>query len=109
MTTLDTQTFRKHYGLKQKDLADILGVSRSFIAQCEAGYSKFPRYLVDKLGGIEDYDISPFLIDENQAPSNSADAEIASLKNEIEDLKQQLEEVKAEKDKYWETIQKLIR
>ena len=63
MTTLDTQTFRKHYGLKQKDLADILGVSRSFIAQCKAGYSKFPRYLVDKLGGIEAYDISPFLID----------------------------------------------
>lgn len=46
---MELKLFRKANNLKQEELAEELGVSRSFISQVEAGHSKMPKSLWDKI------------------------------------------------------------
>ena len=124
---INLKAFRKANGLKQQDLANILGLSRSFIAQIECGASKLPDNYLQALLANKDYDTSMLVVD---TPANSVSAkatgnstasvnigshnrndytELALLRAEVESLKAQLEKAEAEKEKYWELIQKLMK
>lgn len=125
---IDLKSFRKANGLKQQDLANILGLSRSFISQVEAGYSKFPEDHLQTLFANPNYDTSMLVVDTPSTNSVSAKAtgnstasvnigsnngnnstELALLRAEVESLKAQLAKAEAEKEKYWEMIQKLMK
>lgn len=46
---IDVKTFRKRNGLKQKDLAKILGVSASYICQVEKGSCNMSQDMIERL------------------------------------------------------------
>lgn len=96
----DLKAFRKSNDLTQQDLADILGVSRSFVAQVESGHSKLPEVYIDLLKRNE-YDTTMLYIEDCTAES------IAALQTKIGVLTAQLEEARAERDRCWELIKKL--
>lgn len=129
MQMVDLKSFRKANGLKQKDLADILGVSRGFIGQIECGHSKLPEEYLRALLGNKNYDTSMLVIDSPittvsaRASGNSSarvsigntpnadriTVELAIAKSEIESLRSQLAEEKQRSTQYWELIQKLMK
>lgn len=118
--------FRKANNLKQDELAQKIGVSRSFISQVESGHSKLPTNILQKiLNNSYGWDVS-MLIEEGSIINNqngthiggnntvtmggancALEKENASLRIENEMLKSQLEKVEAEKKEYWEIIKKL--
>lgn len=95
---IDLKAFRKANDLTQQDLAKILGVSRSFVAQVESGHSKMPDVYVDTLIKSE-YDTSLLVTEDNYDKDT-----IAVLKAKIDMLTEQLAEARTERDKYWELI-----
>lgn len=126
--TINLKAFRKANKLTQANLANILGLSRSFISQVEAGYSKFPEDHLQTLFANPNYDTSMLVVDTPSATSVSAKAtgnstasvnigsnngnnstELALLRAEVESLKAQLAKAEAEKEKYWELIDKLMK
>lgn len=118
--------FRKANNLKQEELAQKIGVSRSFISQVESGHSKLPTNILQTiLNNSYGWDVS-MLIEEGSIINNQSGTHIggnntvtmgagncalekenASLRRENEMLKSQLEKVEAEKQEYWEMIKKL--
>ena len=125
---IDLKGFRKANKLTQADLAELIGISRSFIGQIECGASKLPDNYLQALLANKDYDTSMLVVDAPSANSVSARAtgnstasvnigsnngnnstELALLRAEVESLKTQLAKAEAEKEKYWEMIQKLMK
>lgn len=126
---IDLKAFRRANNLKQKDLAEILGISRGFIGQIESGLSKLPEEHLRALLNNKNYDTSMLVIDSPittvsaRASGNSsarvsignarnADriaVELAIAKSEIESLRSQLSEEKQRSAQYWEMIQKLMK
>ena len=121
---IDLKGFRKANKLTQADLAKLIGISRSFIGQIECGASKLPDAYLQALLANKDYDTSMLVIDNStnisaKATGNSSKiniednsgskAEIMLLRAEVESLKTQLAKAEAEKEKYWEMIQKLMK
>ena len=125
---IDLKGFRKANKLTQADLAELIGISRSFIGQIECGASKLPDNYLQALLANKDYDTSMLVVDTLSANSVSAKAtgnstasvnigsnnggnatEIALLRAEVASLKAQLAKAEAEKEKYWEMIQKLMK
>lgn len=119
--------FRKANSLKQDELAQKIGVSRSFISQVESGYSKLPTNILQTIiNNPYGWDVS-MLVEENNGMINNQsgthiggnntvtmgagncalEKENASLRMENEMLKSQLEKVEAEKQEYWEMIKRL--
>lgn len=124
MKTLDVREFRKAYGLKQKSLADLAGVTPSFISQVENGFSKLPAEILANILANSPYDTEPFMKDERDINivaeasgrskavveiGNVRDSEITMLRAEIASLKRQLEETRQEKERYWEMLQQLMK
>lgn len=126
--TINLKAFRKANKLTQANLAEIIGISRSFIGQIECGASKLPDNYLQALLANKDYDTSMLVVDAPSANSVSAKAtgnstasvnigcnngnnttELALLRAEVESLKTQLAKAEAEKEKYWEMIQKLMK
>lgn len=106
------KTFRIANGMRQEDLAELLGVSRSFISQIESGYSKLPDTCLQTLQSLEGYDHAG--LDSQDTPAGrpkdmSPSEELAFLKAENAFLKERLTKTEAEKERYWEMIQKLIK
>ena len=125
---IDLKGFRRANKLTQADLAELIGISRSFIGQIECGASKLPDSYLQALLANKDYDTSMLVVDAPSANSVSARAtgnstasvnigsnngnnstELALLRAEVESLKTQLAKAEAEKEKYWEMIQKLMK
>ena len=125
---IDLKGFRKANKLTQADLAELIGISRSFIGQSECGASKLPDSYLQALLANKDYDTSMLVVDAPSANSVSARAtgnstasvnigsnngnnstELALLRAEVASLKAQLAKAEAEKEKYWEMIQKLMK
>ena len=125
---IDLKGFRKANKLTQADLAELIGISRSFIGQIECGASKLPDSYLQALLANKDYDTSMLVVDAPSANSVSAKAtgnstasinigsnngnnstELALLRAEVESLKTQLAKAEVEKEKYWEMIQKLMK
>lgn len=119
---IDLKEFRKCNGLSQKDVAEFLGVSRSFIGQVEAGFSKLPSDKIDKLLANDNgWDVSCLIynreagdhIHQNGGKNNigkiTYDNENAALKKEIEMLSRQLEELMRRNQEYWELIKELMK
>ena len=118
--------FRKANNLKQEELAQKIGVSRSFISQVESGHSKLPTNILQTiLNNSYGWDVS-MLIEEGSIINNQSGTHIggnntvtmstgncvlekenASLRKENELLRSQLEKIEAEKQEYWEMIKKL--
>lgn len=96
---IDLKAFRKANDLTQQDLAKILGVSRSFVAQVESGHSKMPDVYVDTLIKSE-YDTSALFNDD-------CSSSIAELQAKVNILTAQLAEARAERDRCWELIKTL--
>ena len=46
---VDLKTFRKANNLKQKEVADFLGVGIAFVSAFETGRSKMPDYIAERL------------------------------------------------------------
>lgn len=46
---IDLKTFRKANNLRQKDIADYLGVGIAFVSAFETGRSKMPDYISERL------------------------------------------------------------
>ncbi len=124
---INLKDFRRANKLRQQVIADYLSVTRGYISLVETGASKLSEdKLAMLLANPYGWDTS-LLIQESVPPTISAKAsgngsaqvsignteygvaDIALLKAEIESLKIQLAEAKAEKEKYWEMIQKLMR
>lgn len=95
---MNLKQFRKTNNLTQGKLAEMLGVDRSFIAQIENGYRPMPREYIQTLMDNESLDTSMLA----ERPD-----ELSILRTENEFLKAQLAEAKAEKQRYWELIQRL--
>lgn len=126
---VDLKEFRQVNGLKQKDLAEVLGVSRSFISLIESGVSKLPDKYLQTLLTLKEFDTSmliakaPMTNISAKASGNSsarisigrADnserlaVELAMSRSEIESLRSQLAEEKQRSAQYWEMIQKLMK
>lgn len=126
---VDLKEFRQVNGLKQKDLAEVLGVSRSFISLIESGFSKLPDKYLQTLLTLKEFDTSmlmakaPMANISAKASGNSsarisigrADnaerlaVELAMSRSEIESLRSQLAEEKQRSAQYWEMIQKLMK
>lgn len=118
--------FRKANNLKQDELAQKIGVSRSFISQVESGHSKLPTNVLQTiLNNPYGWDVS-MLIEEGSIINNqngthiggnntvtmsgancALEKENASLRKENELLRTQLEKIEAEKQEYWEVIKQL--
>ena len=114
---IDLKGFRKQNKLSQKDLAEALGVSRSFIGQVEAGFSKLPDDKLDKLlANTNGWDVSMLIVEGDliaqRGGSNNVgkvEGEQSALKKEIEMLREQVEELRAEKARYWDMIERLTK
>lgn len=118
---VDLKGFRSANNLSQQDVADFLGVSRSFVGQVESGFSKLPKDKIDKLGANNrGWDVSLLLVDGTHLGDGDRAAEIESrllksfkaderemYKKYIELLSIRVEELKAQNEKYWEMICKL--
>lgn len=126
--TINLKAFRKTNRIKQEDLANYLKVSRGFISLVEIGSSKLPEDKLEKILANEFGWDTTMLLAEPHNASISAKAsgnssanvnigshnggnatEIALLRAEVESLKAQLAKAEAEKDKYWELIDKLMK
>ncbi len=71
MYSIDLKAFRKANKLTQAQLADLLGISRSFIGQVECGASKLPESYAQALLANKNYDTSMLV---NNGTSISANA-----------------------------------
>ena len=129
MEMVDLKAFRRANNLKQKDLAEILGISRGFIGQIESGLSKLPEEHLRALLNNKNYDTSMLVIDSpittvsarasgnssarvsigNARNADGITVELAIAKSEIESLRSQLSEEKQRSAQYWEMIQKLMK
>lgn len=111
---IDLKGFRKANNMSQKDLAEYLGVSRSFVGQVESNFSKLPQDKLNKLlTNKESWDVSMLLTDDElvEVKGGAGKEEIAdlfALRVENQMLKAQVEELKSEKAQYWEMIKKLM-
>lgn len=118
---IDLKEFRKCNGLSQKDVAEFLGVSRSFIGQVEAGFSKLPSDKIDKLlANNHGWDVSYLInnkesgdhIHQNGGNGNIGkyvcDSENEALRRENEILRQRIEEMMQRNQEYWEVIRKYL-
>lgn len=125
---INLKAFRKANRIKQEDLANYLKVSRGFISLVEIGSSKLPEDKLEKILTNEfGWDTTMLLSDpynasiSAKATGNSSanvnigshnrndSTELALLRAEVESLKAQLAKAEAEKEKYWEMIQKLMK
>lgn len=126
---INLKAFRKANRIKQEDLANYLKVSRGFISLVEIGSSKLPEDKLEKILANEfGWDTTMLVVDTPSATSVSAKAtgnstasvnigsnngnnstELALLRAEVESLKTQLAKAEAEKEKYWELIDKLMK
>lgn len=99
--------------MRQEDLAELLGVSRSFISQIESGYSKLPDTCLQTLQSLEGYDHAGLVSQGTPAARPKKDMYpsegLAFLKAENAFLKERLAKTEAEKERYWEMIQKLMK
>lgn len=127
----DIRKFRQVNGIRQEELANYLGISRSFISLVETARSKMPsEYIAKLINNDMGWDTSCLHEDESTNISASATnnstarvsisrgsnnsvsghvIEVAMLKAEIESLKIQLSEEKQRSAQYWEMIQKLMK
>jgi transcriptional regulator with XRE-family HTH domain len=123
---IDLRGFRDANSLSQKDVAIYLGVSRSFVGQVEAGFSKLSQVKIDKLiANDKGWDVSCLQaggevvlgdhVEMNGGKGNigkiagDISAELLTLRKENEMLRHQLDEAKAEKAQYWEMIKELTK
>lgn len=125
---INLKAFRKANRIKQEDLAKYLKVSRGFISLVEIGSSKLPEDKLEKILANEfGWDTTMLLSDpynasiSAKATGNSSanvnigshnrndSTELALLRAEVESLRAQLAKAEAEKEKYWEMIQKLMK
>lgn len=118
---IDLKEFRKVNGLSQKDVADYLGVSRSFIGQVEAGFSKLPTDKIDKLlTNTNGWDVTCLTIKDNSGDhihqnggknnigKITYDSENEALRRENEILRQRIDEMMKRNEEYWEVIRKYL-
>ena len=111
---VELKEFRKVNNLRQKELADYLGVSREYISIAENGKTKLAFSQLGKLrNNPYGWDTS-MLSDETQlnAASSVSDCqnsefEVAALRRENDMLRQQLAELKERCERYWQMIEKL--
>ena len=125
---INLKAFRKANRIKQEDLAKYLKVSRGFISLVEIGSSKLPEDKLEKILANEFGWDTTMLLSDHYNASISAKAtgnssanvnigshnrndstELALLRAEVESLRAQLAKAEAEKEKYWEMIQKLMK
>lgn len=125
---INLKAFRKANRIKQEDLAKYLKVSRGFISLVEIGSSKLPEDKLEKILANEFGWDTTMLLTEPHNTSISAKAsgnssanvnissnnggnatELALLRAEVESLRAQLAKAEAEKEKYWQMIQKLMK
>lgn len=118
---IDLKGFRKANSLSQNDVAEYLGVSRSFIGQVEAGFSKLPESKINKLIAnnngwdvtcLSIGDVNGDHIHQNGGKNNIGkviydNSETATLKRENELLRQQVAELREQNERYWNMIEKL--
>ncbi len=127
--TINLKAFRKANKLTQANLAEIIGISRSFISLIESGVSKLPDKYLQTLLTLKEFDTSmlkantPLTNISARASGNSSarvsigntrnddriTVELAIAKSEIESLRSQLSEEKQRSAQYWEMIQKLMK
>ena len=50
ITPTDLKDYRMFYGLSQRAMAQLIGVSQTFVVMLESGERKIPFYLTDRLG-----------------------------------------------------------
>ena len=119
---IDLKGFRKTNKLSQKDVAEAVGCSRSFIGQVESGFSKLPDDKLRKLiANTKGWDVT-CLIEREDTPEDSDGkngtrvniselenevAKVLALQKEAEMLRAQIEDLKAQNEKYWKLIEKL--
>lgn len=118
---MELKEFRMANGLKQNELAEYLGVTRSFISQVESGHSKLPTNVLTKLlENPYNWDTS-MLMNERGTTMINAQAvgrgnatmhvgdDSSALRRENELLREQLAEEKRRSAQYWEMIQKMVK
>lgn len=122
---IDLKAFRKDNGLSQKEVAEYLGVTRSFIGQVEAGFSKLPTDKVSKLlNNTQNWVITSLVsseqtsgdhIEQNGGKGNigkiagESSAELLALRRENELLRKQVDDLKAQNEKYWAALMDLMK
>ena len=120
---IDLKGFRKSNKLSQLQVAEFLGVSRSFVGQVEAGFSKLPSDKVSKLLANEQgWDVTYLMLEDRQHVGDNyfqngghgnigkitgEAGELLALQKENELLRKQVEDLKAQNEKYWAMIEKL--
>lgn len=50
ITPTDLKDYRMFYGLSQRAMAQLIGVSQTFVVMLESGERNMPEYLTDRLG-----------------------------------------------------------
>lgn len=118
---IDLKAFRKANNLTQTELGDYLGIKKSFVSAIETGKAGLPEDKFTKLmDNSQGWDTSMLIAEsdihgdvsmqaygQNNVGKMVADAELSTLRRENEMLRTQVEELKAEKEKYWDMIQRL--
>ena len=122
---IDLKAFRKDNGLSQKVVAEYLGVTRSFIGQVEAGFSKLPTDKVSKLLNNTQNWVTTSLVSSEQTSGDhieqnggkgnigkiagESSAELLALRRENELLRTQVDDLKAQNEKYWAALMDLMK
>lgn len=119
--------FLRYNNLKQKELADYLGIAEGSVSKMLNGTIGYKKHLGKILSNTEGWDTSMLI--ENNSPTITAKAtnnstakvhidnskgsdtssEVALLKAEIESLKTQLAKSEEEKTRCWEMIDRLTK
>lgn len=123
---MSLRSFRKANKLTQEDVARYLGVGQGFISQIEKGSRPLPEDAAQKIKSNPEWDSTTLM----ESPSvnirnsvsgngsanaivNSPDASLGAdqrkLNDEIAALRKELELVTAERDRYWDMIQKMMK
>lgn len=103
--SINLKAFRQANDLRQSDLAELIGVSRSFIARIERGLANLPEHRLQTL--LENTDLDSSMLMTEPAESIPTNAEVEKLRIEVELLRARLMDAEAEREKLWELIHKL--
>lgn len=116
MKTIDFKEFRKQNNLQQKDLADYLGISVTFLSQIETRKRKLPKEKLSKLlSNDKGWNVADFIVEIEEddgfsllpknlcGPSN----DIEKLLQENAMLKERCAQLEDQNGKFWALIEKL--
>lgn len=111
MKNIDLKKFRAQNKLTQEAVAKYLGIRQSNYSKIERGERQLSKENLKKLYSNKEWNFDNCeLLDSNERSNSllrAGSSELRALRKEVEFLREQNKELKAEKQQYWDMIQRL--